>query len=521
MALKFSMILEAIDRASAPAKRVQKSIDGLKMSQLGFVRTFRKTRSELDSGGRSMDHFRRRAERLRQVSLGRMFQGAALGARRFGSSLRDLPRRLRMVERAGKAAGRATKWAGGKLLGGLQNGLLAGAAAGGFALFDLFRTAGKFEQFQIQLEGIEGSAGKAKKSMRWVQTFAEKTPFELDQVMEAFVALKAYGIDPMNGSLMALGDGAAGMSKPIMQAVEALADASTGEFERLKEFGIRASKQGDKVVFSYRQNGKDMRREAAMTGAAMEDAITGIFSDRFGGGMERQASTLFGILSNVKDLWSKFLVMVADAGIFEKVKNQLDAWRAKIDAMAKEGSLAQWAQNISDGLSEAWDWGVRFAEQTDWAAVGRGLGAAVTAAAKLVGLLGQAVGKWEQFQARRGARRAEIAENSWFASDEDRAAARSTRQAIEGKYGISTGTGRSEVNGNMRRWKKNDQFGVFGKPRPKPNFKGARNSVDVSGRTVLDVNVRGPATASIRSSRSNNPNVPMTINMGRTMTGAA
>jgi hypothetical protein len=38
------------------------------------------------------------------------------------------------------------------------------------------------------------------------------------------------------------------MGKDMMQMIEAVADASTGEFERLKEFGIKASKQGDQVA---------------------------------------------------------------------------------------------------------------------------------------------------------------------------------------------------------------------------------------------------------------------------------
>jgi phage tail tape-measure protein len=72
------------------------------------------------------------------------------------------------------------------------------------ALFDMFGTASKFEQFSVMLTGIEGSADKARKSMAWVQDFAQKTPYELDDVMDAFVKLKAYGIDPMNGSPAAL-----------------------------------------------------------------------------------------------------------------------------------------------------------------------------------------------------------------------------------------------------------------------------------------------------------------------------
>ena len=303
-------------------------------------------------------------------------------------------RRLRLVERGGRAAGAGLRKIGGMGLGMLKNGLLAGGAAvaggGAFALFDLFRTAGQFEQYQMMLEGTEGSVQAARKSMAWVTKFAETTPYELAEVMEAFVALKAYGIDPMNGSLMALGDASAGMSKPLMDAVEAIADASTGEFERLKAFGIRASKEGNRVSFSFRKNGKDIRREAEFTGAAIENSLVGIFNERFGGAMIRQSTTLFGIVANLRDAWSKFLLLIAEAGIFAMVKKDLEALLARVKTMAEDGTLKKWAEDISKGLQEAWSWGKKFVEETDWQAVGKGLATAVETLVKIVELLGRA-----------------------------------------------------------------------------------------------------------------------------------
>jgi hypothetical protein len=152
-------------------------------------------------------------------------------------------------------------------------------------------------------------------------------------------------------------------------AVEALADATTGEFERLKEFGIRASSEGDRVSFTFRKNGKDIRRDADMTGEAIEKALVGIFSERFGGGMARQATTLFGIISNLKDMWTNFLLLVADAGIFDVVKRDLEALLANVNELAKNGELKKWAEEISGRLQKAWDWGMKFVEETDWSAV--------------------------------------------------------------------------------------------------------------------------------------------------------
>lgn len=371
--MRFSMILEMVDRLSGPARRARAGARGLGDNIRQMGQRIRRAVSDVRSGERSLEHFARRARRLRQVALGRIFQAIGSSVRGLTRNLGSLIARLRLVERAGRAAGAGLRKLGGAGLGFLKNGLLAGGAAavgaGSFALFDLFRTAGQFEQYQVMLEGLEGSAAGARKAMAWVQEFTAKTPYEIDQVMEAFIALKAYGVDPMNGSLTALGDASSGMSKPLMQAVEALADATTGEFERLKEFGIRASKEGNRVSFTFRKNGKDIRRDADMTGEAIEKVLVGIMSERFGGGMARQATTLFGMISNLKDMWTSFLLLVAEAGIFDVVKKDLEGLLSRVNELAKSGELKRWAEEISNRLEKAWQLGKSFVENTDWDAV--------------------------------------------------------------------------------------------------------------------------------------------------------
>jgi len=124
------------------------------------------------------------------------------------------------------------------LAGGMTAALAASTVLAGSAML---APARQFEKFTTVLETTEGSAAAARQAMAWVQDFAVSTPYELDQVTAAFVQLRAYGLDPTNGLLRTLGDTSAAMGKDVMQAVEAVADAVTGENERLKEFGIQAS----------------------------------------------------------------------------------------------------------------------------------------------------------------------------------------------------------------------------------------------------------------------------------------
>lgn len=228
------------------------------------------------------------------------------------------------------------------------------ALAGGFALMGkgAISASAQMEGYLTSMETIEGSAQKAKASMDWIKEFAKVTPYELDGVTEAFIKLKGYGIDPIaNNTLRTLGDMASAMNKPLDQAVEAFADASTFEFERLKEFGIKAKQEGDKVAFTWTENNKEMTKEIKKSATEVRKFLLDVAGRRFGGAMEKQSKTFNGMMSNLKDSWEDFKRRVGDKGFFDVVKGQLQGWLDQIARLDKDGSLDRWALGFSKALS--------------------------------------------------------------------------------------------------------------------------------------------------------------------------
>lgn len=215
----------------------------------------------------------------------------------------------------------------------------------------VIETSAKFEGFQTSLETIEGSAEKAKSSMDWISKFAAKTPYELDGVTEAFIKLRAYGFDPMDGTLKTLGDTASAMNKPLNQAVEAFADAATFEFERLKEFGIKASQKGDDVTFRWQQNGKEMTKVVKKNGKEVSKFLLDTFGGRFNNAMDRQSKTWNGMMSNLGDSWEDFKRRIGNAGFFDAAKKRLAGLLDYIARLDKDGSLDRWAKNISKAMT--------------------------------------------------------------------------------------------------------------------------------------------------------------------------
>lgn len=211
-------------------------------------------------------------------------------------------------------------------------------------------TASQFEQFEVQLTTIQGSSEKAKESMAWITDFAAKTPYEMQQVTDAFVKLQSYGLDAKNGGLLeSVGNMASGMGKSLDQAVEAIADAVNGENERLKEFGIKGSKKGEMFTYTYNMDGKQYQVQAKNEAKEIQAALQGIMDARFKGGMEKMSQTWVGTLSNLADLWDMFKLRVMSSGPFDAMKdnlNQLMAWLAQ-----NRDQIFGWAEMIGKGVS--------------------------------------------------------------------------------------------------------------------------------------------------------------------------
>jgi hypothetical protein len=182
-------------------------------------------------------------------------------------------------------------------------------------------TAMEFEKFNTVLETIEGSSQKADSAMAWIADFTKSTPYELAEVTDAFVKLRAYGLNPTDGTLKTLGDTASAMGKSLNQAVEAMADAVTGENERLKEFGIKASKTGEEITYKWTSASGEARSKTIENNSAIiQSTLSAIFNEKYAGAMDAQSKTLEGMLSNISDSYTIFQKNVMDSGLYDYIK---------------------------------------------------------------------------------------------------------------------------------------------------------------------------------------------------------
>ena len=182
---------------------------------------------------------------------------------------------------------------------------VGGIIAGAFAVDKLFEfgsaiieTTSEFEKFEAVLVNTLGSRSEAQKALQLIKDFATETPFSVVELTDSFVRLANQGFRPTRDQMKKLGDVASSTGKDFLQLSEAIIDAQVGEFERLKDFGIRASKEGDRVTFTF----KEVKTQVDFTASAIRDYIVGLGDiEGVTGASLAISETLGGSINNLGD----------------------------------------------------------------------------------------------------------------------------------------------------------------------------------------------------------------------------
>ena len=194
-----------------------------------------------------------------------------------------------------------------------------------------YNTRKEFAKYEAVLRNTFQSQEKANEAMKMLQQLAADTPSSLQEWTEGYIKLVNRGLQPTSQELTNLGDLAASQGKSLDQLIEAVLDAMTGENERLKEFGIKASKEGEKTQFTFR----GVTTEVQNSEEAIKDYLLSLGRlEGVSGSMAVQMNELEGIQSNLGDTMDAF---------FNKMGKRMEPfWK----------SAMKWANDFFSGLTK-------------------------------------------------------------------------------------------------------------------------------------------------------------------------
>lgn len=279
----------------------------------------------------------------------------------FEDALNGIQKKLRKFERSIESTGQSLT----------QNLTLPVAALGGASI----KMAADMETMEASLvTAFQGSEVAAKSALSQITAFAANTPFQLAEVTQGFVKLKNMGLDPSIDSLTSYGNTASSMGKSLNDMVEAVADAAVGEFERLKEFGIKAKTQGDQVAFTFRGVTTTVQKNSE----DIQKYLLDIGNTDFAGGIERQAGTVNGLFSTLRDN-----VGLALAELGKEIIQTFDLKQVVKDLTENISNAITWFKSLDDQVKK---------NIIRKVALAAAIGPVLIGIAKMISLIGGAIG---------------------------------------------------------------------------------------------------------------------------------
>tara|TARA_B100000519_G_scaffold203105_2_gene224108 strand:+ start:985 stop:2802 length:1818 start_codon:yes stop_codon:yes gene_type:complete len=213
----------------------------------------------------------------------------------------------------------------GRVIGALGLGLLGR---------EIINTSRTFEDLEATLRAVTGGAENAAVSMDLVRKFTSGTTFQLENVASAFTTLVNAGIAPTSEVLTDFGNLAAGAGKDITQLAQAVFNATTGEMEMLKQFGVIARVEGDQLAVTFRGNTQRIGRDAD----SIVNHLREISQESFSTALEERLNTVSGVFSNFKDAVSEVFNAIGEGGLNDVL---IDLGKILINLMQSLQPVAQ------------------------------------------------------------------------------------------------------------------------------------------------------------------------------------
>ncbi|MBI0169873.1 MULTISPECIES: hypothetical protein [Bartonella] len=369
--MKFSLILEAVDKATKTISAVSKAEKTFNDSALRgaekAANAYEKSAKAADKAAVASEKAAK-AEQAHAAAGAKMEQLSANRVKGWRAEEMAVGRLNKVIERwinlqafkGGRAGYRIgtglTNIAGGGMSVGKYGALLGGGAiaAGSFAFaagMSGAKEARKYQTLLIAMKGVTKSAEEAKIAMDWIEK-AQLPPYGLEDLTHSYIQLKNVGIDPANGSLQNIADMAAGTGKNIDTAAKAYTGAIKGNLSTLKLFGITAKKNGKYVDYMFAGKDGRMKKYKAVAGNRSSNAaaIDKVVSARFGGSSAAFGKTWDGLMWKLTDAWDNAKLKIMNSGLFDFLTQKLDMVVSLIDRWGADGTIDRWCENISRDL---------------------------------------------------------------------------------------------------------------------------------------------------------------------------
>lgn len=207
----------------------------------------------------------------------------------------------------------------------------------------LFEAVGTKQSNMSRLTTQMGSEKKAKEIYEWMRREAERTPFEKNELISGFSAVKGSGYQLTQADLEGLGNVTSGSKKQFPEMIEMLKSANRGLGMMVDNFdGMKAKSEDGKLKMDRFDKQLNKWVSQSFDPGDMKGIIGFVRTHgerNYQGEMERQSKTLPGLMSTFRDKIQSRFEDMGDSGMektMSRIMNGLVKFANDFEPKAKQ-----------------------------------------------------------------------------------------------------------------------------------------------------------------------------------------
>lgn len=165
-----------------------------------------------------------------------------------------------------------------------------------------------YEDMSAKLSVLTGNIESARDKFWELNALEDKTAISTDKLTQAYLTLGNNGLNRTTKQLEKYAAIAQGTNKDITGLAQNISNFVNGRLQSLKEYGITAEKNGNKVVMSF----KGEKKEIEATSEALEQYLGQLADTQFGGVLEARTNTLTASFERLQNAWGTLTTRIMD-----------------------------------------------------------------------------------------------------------------------------------------------------------------------------------------------------------------
>ena len=246
-------------------------------------------------------------------------------------------------------------------IGSTLTGVFRGLAAVGVAavISQINSNLRQTEQAVSSLTAVTGRLDTARVLFDDLNNLSREIPQDFNQITQAALTLNKAGLQPTSQNIKSLAAIALGTGQSLTGVAQAMSNAAMGQLRGLRQLGISAVQEGDKLKLTYQGVTETIKADTE----SLQRYMNRLAENKFGEVLEYQMGGVTGATKQLGEAWGDLYRALGESGVGDLIVEAMHDVRDILDSVTAKLNSPEWAsyiksiqvlfENLRDGVKSA------------------------------------------------------------------------------------------------------------------------------------------------------------------------